>query len=123
MKKEIKIRKWMGRLHGMVSVPLGLQFLGYVNKHSKNDVCRVSSVRIGFVYDDLFAPHPAKVLCIWDATAEDVAAIIDEEPNGAEWFLAHDGDVSLIVESRPSGNRRANMIKYPPVNHHTKESK
>lgn len=119
MKKEIKIRKWMGRLHSMVLCPLGLDFLGYVNKHNKDGVCCVTSVRIGFVYSDLFSPHPGKVLCIWDATAKDVAVIIDEEPNGAEWFLAHDGDISLIVESRPSGKRRADVVKYPPVNHST----
>lgn len=119
MKKEIKILKWMGRLHSMVLHPLDLHFLGYVNKHNKDGVCCVTSVRIGFVYSSLFSPYPTKELCIWDATAEDVAIIINEEPNGAEWFLAHDGEISLMVESRPSGKRRADMVKYPPVNHST----
>ena len=119
MKKEIKSRKWMGRLHSMVSGSLDLHFLGYTNKHNKDGVCCVTSVRIGFVYEDLFSPHPTQVLCIWDATAEDVAVFINEKPNGAEWFLAHNGDISLMVEFRPSGKRRADMVKYPPVNHST----
>lgn len=118
MKKEIKNRKWLGRLNKVLSPPLSWSFIGCVCQNKR----AIVAVRFRLEYEDLFSPYPVKQLCTWDATAEDVAIIIGEEPDGAEWFFSCDDDISLVVESRPSGNRRADMVKYPPVNHHMKES-
>lgn len=123
MKKEIKFREWCGRLHKMIARPLGCNSIGYICQRDGNK-STISAVRIRLeYYKGPTLPCSSKTLCVWNATAEDVSAIIGENPEGAHWLLSDNVCINLVVKSKPSGNRRANMIKYPPVNHHTKESK
>lgn len=122
MKKEITYHEWRKCLNKTVSHPLCLLCAGYICQHNNNK-STITAVRLRFDYDEVFPPHSPKTLCIWNAIAKDVAAIIGENPDGAYWLLSDKGRINLVVKSKPSGNRRADMVKYPPVNHHTKESK